>query len=304
MSKFTDKILAIKPVAKSIALSRKLIIPGFEGIPLYDVLVFFINGLQNGAITIRAASLAFNFFLALFPSIIFLFTLIPYIPIEGFQIELFEILHNMMPKSAFEAAEETIADIIQNQHGGLLSIGFFSALIFSTNGFNAMIEAFNSSSHSVGSRSMIKQRLIAFLLVIITTVLLITAIALIIFSEFVLSRFVMSGVSYYAIVVGRFIILFGLFFSIISFFYYIGPARSHKWKFISAGSTFATLVSLLLSWGFGYYVNNFAKYNKLYGSIGTLIVVLLWLYFNSIVLLLGFELNASIKSAKNNPSNT
>lgn len=298
MSKFTDKILAVKFIAKPIQLSRRLIIPGFEKTPLYDVLTFFIKGLQNGSITTRASSLAFNFFLAIFPSVIFLFTLIPYIPIEGFQIELFDLLEELMPKAAFEAAEDTIVDIIQNQQSGLLSVGFFSALFFSTNGFNAMIDGFNNTFHQVGSRSVLKQRLIAFLLVLIITVLIIVAIALIITSEFLLSKIKIGELSYYGIVIGRFVILLTLFFSIISFIYYIGPAGKHKWKFMSAGSTFATLMSLLLSWGFAYYVNNFAKYNKLYGSIGTLIVVLLWLYFNSLILLLGFELNASIQSAK------
>lgn len=301
------KITNSKLISAILKISRRITIPGFEGIPLYNVLGFFFKGLQQGSLTTRASSLAFNFFLAVFPAIIFLFTLIPYVPIDNFQITLFELLRQVMPKSAFEAAEGTIVDIIKNQHGSLLSIGFISALYFSTNGFNAMIDGFNNTYHQIETRSALRQRLIALILVLITTILIIVAITLIIYSEFILSKIPLGHISYYSIVIGRYIILFTLFFSIISFIYFLGPSKKTKWKFISAGSTFSTILALLTSFGFAYYVNNFGTYNKLYGSIGTLIIVLLWIYFNSIVLLLGFELNASIHSAKKNtithPSN-
>src|SRR3954464_6722000 len=123
---------------KIVKACQKIIIPGFEGLSLYLVARFFFHGLRNGTLNMRASSLAFSFFLALFPSIIFLFTLIPYIPIDGFQDKLFALIATMLPKSAFEATEETIADIIKNPRGGLLSFGFISAMYFSTNGFNAM----------------------------------------------------------------------------------------------------------------------------------------------------------------------
>ncbi len=241
--------------------------------------------------------------MAVFPSIIFLFTLIPFVPIDNFQITLFELLREVMPKAAFEAAEETIADIIKNQNGSLLSIGFISALYFSTNGFNAMIEGFNNTYHQIETRSMLKQRLVALALVLITTLLVIIAITLIIYSALLLAEIPLGNASYYFIQFGRFIIIFLLFFSIISFIYNLGPANKKGWRLISAGATFTTILTMLTSVGFAYYVNNFGTYNKLYGSIGTLIIVLLWIYFNSIILLLGFELNASIHSAKKEPLN-
>lgn len=277
--------------------SKQIHLPGFEGLPLYDVARFFFKGLYNGAITTRASSLAFNFFLAIFPSIIFLFTLIPYVPIAHFQDTLFELLREVLPKAAFEASEETITDIVKNQHGGLLSIGFISALFFSTNGVNSMIDGFNNSYHVVETRSLLRQRLVALQLVLITTLLLLVSIAVIIYSSIVLSHLPLGVSSYYPIQIGRLLIVAGLFFIIISFYYYLGPASKKGWTFFSAGSTFATVLTLLTSLGFAFYVNHFGTYNKLYGSIGTLIIVLLWIYFNSIVLLLGFELNVSIHSA-------
>lgn len=282
-----------------INLSKKIILPGFQKLPLYDVAIFFFKGMQKGALPMRASAVAFSFFLAVFPSIIFIFTLIPYIPIENFQEKLLGLLAEFMPHNAYEATKGTIMDIVTNQRGGLLSIGFISALYFSTNGFNALITAFNNTYHEIETRTPFQQRLVSILLVIISTLLMTIAIGLIIFSEFALNYIFEKGqLSYYLILIGQWIILFGLFYSLISFTYFLGPSRKTRWRFASAGSMFATVLSVIMSVGFAYYVNNFGQYNKLYGSIGTLIVVLLWIYFNSLVVLLGFELNASIHQAK------
>ncbi len=282
-----------------IKLSKKIILPGFQKMLLYDVAIFFLKGMQKGALPMRASAVAFSFFLAIFPSIIFVFTLIPYIPIENFQEKLLGLLSEFMPHNAYEATKDTIMDIVTNQRGGLLSIGFISALYFSTNGFNALITAFNTTYHEIETRTPFQQRIVSVLLVIIATLLLTIAIGLIIGSEIALNLiFKKEQASYYLIGIGRWIILFGLFYSLISFTYFLGPSRKTRWKFASAGSMFATVLTVVTSVGFAYYVNNFGQYNKLYGSIGTLLVVLLWIYFNSLVILLGFELNASIHQAK------
>src|ERR1017187_6949686 len=142
------RLIKIKPVYKIITASKKIIIPGFEGLSLYIVTKFFFHGIRNGTLNMRASSLAFSFFLAVFPSIIFLFTLIPFIPIDNFQNQLMDLMKEFMPKAAFQATESTLEDIIKHQHGSLLSFGFIAALYFSTNGFNALIEALNQSYHS------------------------------------------------------------------------------------------------------------------------------------------------------------
>ncbi len=297
--KFIRHIVKAKPVVKFIKASRKIILPGFEGLSLYIVSKFFLQGLIKGTINMRATSLAFSFFLALFPSIIFLFTLIPFIPIDNFQDNLLDILKNLMPHSAFEATEDTITDIVKNQRGDLLSVGFFTALYFSTNGFNAMINSFNESYHESETRSVLHQRLVSLLLVIITVVLVCIAIGMIVFSEYSFTLLLDNDSAlYYLLLFGKWIILVLLCFTFISFNYYLGPKRKSRWKFFSVGSYFATVLTVISSIGFSYYVNNFGNYNKLYGSIGTLIVVMLWLYINSLILLLGLDLNASIRLAK------
>jgi membrane protein len=298
----TRRIIKFKPAHTIVKGSRRIIIPGFEGQSLYIVSKFFFSAMKNGSINMRASSLSFSFFLALFPSIIFLFTLIPYIPIDNFQDYLFHLLQSVMPKDAFSAAEETIIDIIKKPRSGLLSFGFISALYFSTNGFNAMINAFNETYHTIETRHPIYQRLISLLMVIVTVIMLTIAIVLIISSELALQKLIhQDKLLYYFLIIGKWSVLFGMTFCLISFNYYIGPKRKKGWRFFSAGSMFATVLIGAATFAFAYYVNNFGNYNKLYGSIGTLIVIMIWIYINSLILLLGFDLNASIHTAKYTP---
>ena len=295
------RILAHNFVVRLIAFSKRLVLPGFRGMPLFDVASFFIKGLQQSSLTTRASALSYNFFLALFPFVIFLFTLIPYIPIDNFQNELMEMIKQLMPKNAYEAIEATLEDIVKNQHSGLLSIGFVSAMYFSSNGFMALINAFNSSYHTKESRSALKKRLTSLLLVIISIVLLTLAITLIIGSEVVLSKIInKDSWEFMLLHIGRWLISLGLVICMISFNYLFGPSHRTGWQFFSPGSVVASVLIIALSLGFAYYINNFGNYNKLYGSIGTLMVIMVWLYLNSLVLLIGFELNASIFSAKSN----
>ncbi|MGZ4034311.1 MAG: YihY/virulence factor BrkB family protein [Bacteroidia bacterium] len=297
--KNVKRLVKIGPLYSIIKACRKIVLPGFEGLSLYLVARFFFYGLRNGTINMRASSLAFSFFLALFPSIIFLFTLIPYLPIPHFQDYLFNLLQSVMPRSAFEATEDTITDIIKNQHSGLLSIGFFSALYFSTNGFNAMINSFNETFHEIEARRPLQQRLVSFYMLFVTVLLLATSISLLIGTELTFKHLAHEHkLLYYLVSILKWIVTGGLCYAIISFNYYVGPKRKKSWRFFSAGSMFATLLIIAATIVFTYYVNNFGKYNKLYGSIGTLIVIMMLIYINSLILLLGFDLNASIHSAK------
>ena len=292
----------LKLFDKIIIKAKEVTLPGFDRMPIYDVGVFFVNGIKKGSLTTRASSIAFNLFLAVFPAIIFFFTLIPYIPVENFQAELLKLLQNILPENAYLSIKGTLEDIITHQRGGLLSIGFIAVLYFSTNGINAMIGAFNATYHSFETRSWLAQRLISTYLVLILTFLIATAIVLIVFSETAIQYLVEFGImkvniTYYLLIFGKWLIILALFFFAISFLYYFAPAKKTEWKFFSAGSTLATILCIVISLGFSFFVNNFGQYNKFYGSVGTLIVLLLLMYFNAIILLIGFELNASIKDA-------
>lgn len=293
------RLIKFSPAYRTIKASKKIVLPGFEGLSLYIVSKFFFQGLKNGSLNMRASSLAFNFFLAIFPAIIFLFTLIPYIPIENFQDYLFNLLQNLLPESAFEMVEETIVDIIKKPRSGLLSIGFFSALYFASNGFNSMINSFNETYHEIETRNPLQQRLISLLMLFVNFTLLSIAIALLIGGEIGSKHFINSNKAlYYVLFFAKWIISFALCYTVISFNYFSGPKKKKGWRFFSAGSMFSTVLIIVASIAFAYYVNNFGKYNKLYGSIGTLIVIMMWMFINSLILLLGFDLNVSIHSAK------
>ena len=271
--------------------------------PLYDVALFFWKGIVDGDITTRASAIAFNFILAIFPAIIFLFTLIPYIPIENFQQQLLLLLESVLPQNAFLAIQETIKDIITQPRGGLLSVGCLAAFYFATNGIVSIITAFNGTIHAIETRTWINQHLVALGLAVIITLLTTISLSMITISESLMNFLVAKGIlhmnlTYYLFLGGKWLIICALFFFSYAFLFYFAPARKTKFKFISAGGTLTTLLTIIASLVFAYYINNFGKYNTLYGSIGTLVVVMLSIYFNAMMLLIGFELNVSIWSAR------
>lgn len=287
---------------KLVARAEKVSLPFFDGVPLYNVALFFWRSIVDGSITTRASAIAFSFFIAFFPSIIFIFTLIPYIPIDNFQNELLLMLEQVVPTGTYEAIEGTVTDIITQPRGGLLSIGFFLALIFATNGLASMMSAFDATIHSIYRRTWLSQRLAATVLLFILVVLLTIAIALLTggqnFIEYLDNKNILQDkITVFLFTIGKWIITISLFFIAYSFLYYMAPAKKTKWRFISAGGTLATILSLITLAGFTYYINNFSQYNKLYGSIGTLLIILLLMYVMSLILLVGFELNASIYQA-------
>ncbi len=287
-----------------INIARKIKPIGFAGLSIYDVAIFFWKGLMEGAITTRASSLAFNFFLAFFPSIIVFFTLIPYIPIEGLQDTLMDLLSVVLPPSTNKITFATLDDIINNPRGDLLSIGFVLALYFSTNGINSLIEAFNASFHIKESRPLIQQRILSLGLTLLLSIMLIIAISSIIFGKLAVNYLteyeLISDNAGELILYGKWITILLMLFFGISTLFHLGPALKSKWKLFTPGSIFATIFIIITSIGFNYYINHFSQYNKVYGSIGTLMIILVWMYFNSIILLTGFELNASISNAKRN----
>ncbi len=285
-----------------------LVLPGFEGIPITEVFKFVIKGFSKGVLVTRASSIAFNLLMALLPASIFLFTLIPFIPIPNFQEELIRLFESILPVNVFNIMETSIIDIVTNKSEGLLIIMFFATLIFSTNGIHAVIHAFVVSAHTFRTRSWINQRKISIVLLVIIVIMISIAGFLVIFGKIAFNALADAGVLQkdvviYGLTLLKWLVVVLLLFLAISFLYYLAPAKRTEFRFISAGSIFATLLFILTSLGFSAYVNNFGQYNKIYGWIGTLMVILVWLYLNSIALLIGFELNVSIKAARESKEN-
>jgi membrane protein len=282
--------------------AKRLVLPGFEGVPFYDVVVFFFRGILNGALTTRASAIAFHFFLALLPAIIYFFTVIPFIPIDNFQEGLLNMVEDILPGNVYELIKHTIHDMLVKRRA-LSYFGLLIALFFSTNGIHAMIVAFNNTYHTIETRTWYERRLIAALLVIIIFFLITLAVSLIAFSRVIVNSLVemellQKNLTLYILIIGKWIIVILSIFTAISFLYLLGPSRKMQWKFRTPGSTLASLLVILTSLVFSYIINHFGQFNKFFGTIGTIMVILIWLYLNSLVLLIGFELNASIKNAR------
>ena len=276
--------------------------PFFDGLTVWDVLSFFVKGIYEGAISTRAGSVSFSFFLALFPGIIFIFTLVAYLPLDAFQDELFKILSDVLPPSTHEMAFATIQDILTIKRGGLLTTTFAAALVFATNGTLSLISNLGISYNAVNVKNFWLQYFSAFFLTIFLTVLVVIALVALIFSQgftgWLSELGYLSDYTTTIIYWVRLLVLLMTILTGISLVYNYGPVRSRNWRFISPGSILATLLIILSSQGFGFYVENFSTYNKFYGSIGTLMIMLLWIYINAFGLIIGFELNASMSGAR------
>ena len=278
--------------------TQTITLPLFDGLSLYDVAIFFWKGIYQGAVTSRAASISFSFFLALFPGVIFVFTLIPFIPIDGFQHELFRLLRDVLPPNSFDAAYSTITDILTIKRGDLLGITVSAALFFATNGTLALIGNFGQTVHRLNVRGFWSQYLAAFWLTLALALLLIGGIAVLALGEVWIPTLAPGDNGLWLTALARWVVLLGLVLFAISLLFYYGPMRAAPWRFISPGALLATVLVWLTSYLFGIYVTDFSRYNQLYGSIGTLIIIQLWIYVNAIGLIIGFELNASMARAK------
>lgn len=291
--------------AKTDRFLKKIDIPGGAGISLYTLAHHFRSGVFSSRLTFKASAISFMLFVAIFPGVIFLFTIIPYIPVDNFQSILMTLLQDLLPDDIFPLVERTILDILNIKHSGLLSIGFIMALYFSSSGFSSLISSFDQSINVTETRKGYQQRLISILLMLITTVIIIVLISMMAIGHDTLEWLNRKGYmqihgTYNYLFVVRWFVLATIIYLTISIIYYVAPARRAGFRFFSLGSLLATLFLILIAWGFGFFIKYFSSHNALYGSIGTLLLLLLYIYYNAITLLVGFELNASILVAMKN----
>lgn len=279
---------------------KKVSFPGFEKVPAYDVFWFFIHGLQKGSLNIRATAIAFNFLLALGPALVFFLAMLPYLPIENFQVTLTNVLIDIIPGNSFIAIEPLLDEVF-HRRGGLPIFGLLTSLFFAQKGIHGIIESFNATFHTLETRSWYRQRMVSVALMFVFFAIAALSSSFFFASKVLLNSLIQPGtieLDPYLFVSGKWLMLVIITFISISFLYYFGPSRQTKWKFFSAGSTLATLLTIISSLGFTYFMDHFAQLNKFFGSIGALVALMLWLNFNAISLLIGFELNASINNAQ------
>jgi len=288
-----------------ILLSRRIVLPGFRGVALYDVGLFFIQGMKKSSISLRANAISYSFIIAFVPAVLFLFTLIPYIPVPDLEENIMLTLEEVIPHEAFVVIRSTIQDIVGRQQTGLLSISFLISLYFASSGVIAIMNAFNQSSHSIESRNAIKKQLVALVLVFILAMNMIVSAAALAFSSVFLyfmeeKGFISDNFTLFLLQAGQWIII--LLTSLVAFssIYYMAPARKRIFPFFSAGSVVASFLSVVSFKVFTIFIENFSNYNKFYGSLGSLIMIIVWINLTALMLLIGFELNASIYMASKN----
>ena len=299
MSKEIEDKLEKIPVLNFLVLfGKKIKVPGLQGMSLYDVLEMYIIGIVEGALTTRAGGIAFSFFMAVFPFMLFILTLIPYIPIEGFQEGLFSFIKEILPPQTFEAVNVVLGDIINNQYGGLLSFGFLLSILLMTNGVNAIFGGFEYSYHITDVRNVFKSYFVSLGVSLLMSLFLIVIITTLILYQVALSKIDEQGWfntnDLNLFYIGKNAVFLVMIFTIVSLLFRYGTKQGKEVKFFSAGAILTTVVSLCTFYLFGIYVVKFAQYNQLYGSIGTLLILMLFVWLNAIILLLGFELNASL----------
>lgn len=302
MSEEIEKKIEKIPVVRNLKnFAKKIKLPWLEGLSLYDLLEIYIVGIVEGAISYRAGAIAFSFFMALFPFALFILNLIPYIPIEGFQQDFLKFLEDSVPPNTYEAIASIINDILNNSYKGLLSSGFILSIFLMANGLNAILGGFENSHHVILKRGFLSQYAVALGMSVILSLLLIVTVATTVIFEVFIQSIKLDNVfnnNIKFIEIGRYGFLMLMILITSSVLLKFGTRETSNNSFISIGSVFTTILIILSSYFFGIWVVKFSKYNELYGSIGTLLIMMFYIWLNCMILLLGFELNASINRLK------
>lgn len=302
MSLEIEEAISRIPILRNLVrLLKKVKLPWLKGLSMYDLVELYGIGITEGALSYRAGAIAFSFFMALFPFALFILNLIPYIPIEGFQEDFMQFVAEGVPPKTYDAIATIINDILHNSHSGLLSSGFLLSIFLMANGLNAILGGFETSHHVIIKRGFFRQYFVALGMSLLLSMLLLVTVAMIVVFEVFIQKTIIQDVlsdRIPLIILGRYTFVILMILLTTSILFKFGIKHDKNRKFISIGSVFTTILIILLSYIFGIWVVEFSKYNQLYGSIGTLLIMMFYIWINCMVLLLGFELDASINKLK------
>jgi len=282
---------------KSIPLSK-------NAFSLYDLLELYISGLIKGTLTHRASAIAYSFFLAIFPFLLFILNLIPYIPIDHFQVDFWIFIDGLLPPGTHQFFSDIFFDIAEKRRGSLLSSVFFLSIFLMTNGIMAIFGGFEFSYHIQLTRTYVKQYLYALMVAIILSLLVLFVVITFMGYEIYLVPY-LEEINFLTdnetlLKISKLGFVAVMTYIATSILFYFGTIEGKESKFFSVGSTFTTILFGVTTYLFGIYIENFSQYNQLYGSIGALLIFLLYIWLNANILLLGFELNAALMQLKKN----
>lgn len=301
-----DKLDNIPLINWLVRFFKKIRLPGFEGLSVYDLLELYTLGIVKGTLTTRASAIAFSFFTAIFPFLLFIIILIPIIPIEGFQVEFVDFLESFLPPQTSDFFMSNIFENLEgNSQAGLLSSVFLLSMFLMANGVNAVFSGFENSYHDQLTRNIFQQYLYALGVALILAVLVLLTVAVFGYFQIYIIKPIfetLSDETYSAsssalgwINFAKYLFFVLMVYIATATLYFFGTKEGRHTRFFSIGALLTTLLIILTSYLFGIYIDNFSKYNELYGSIGALLILLLYLWLNSNILLLGYELNATLR---------
>ncbi len=283
--------------------ARNLVLPGFQGIPIHAIIVFIYRELMREDIFLRANAIAYSFFLSLFPALLFFLTLLPYLPIEyNVFVLLKDALRGLLPEET-ERWIFNFIDSLNKPREGLLSFSALLALYFGSNGMLMLIKGFEKHyPRSYVQRNFIQKRMIAILLTLWLMILVILSVAITVVGRewlpLIFDRLELDRFTQIALQVLRILIVFFLYYFGIAVIYRFGPSFRHRVPFFSTGAMVSSVLSLCTTVLFTWFVQHYARYNQLYGAISAIIIFMVWLQLQAMVLLIGYELNASVRIIK------
>jgi membrane protein len=291
------------PFYPFIKKSKTWIPPGFEGIPLYDVISFFSKNFSVPSITERAAAISYNFIMSVPPTCLFLFTLIPNLPFiskRGIKTQLHTLIVDIVPAKTYNTGLINFVDsFIDGSKIGLISFSFFISLFFASNAIMGVMRSFNKDHIGFERVRGLRKRWIAIKLTTILFGLLMLCLVLLLAQSNILRWIgIRNKLTRDIILYGKWVFIVALIFYSFAFIYKYAPSTTKRWKLVSPGAVIATFLSILSTIGFSTFINNFGRFNVLYGSIGTIMVFMILIFINSLVVLIGFDFNISIKTLK------
>ena len=287
---------------KAVISIKRIKIPGLQGMSLYDVLEMYVIGIAKGALATRAGAISYSFFMSLFPFILFVLNLLPIITFIDYEADVLPFLEDVLPSSTVVVFESTIANVFEKERVGLLSTSFIFSMFLMANGVNALFSGFQNSYHTKITDNFIKQYFTAFCVALLLALFLFLAvIAIPLVEVYVIQNLEDFGIISNELIgmqIAKYIIFTLMFYTIIAMFYYFGSPEKNSMAYFTPGAALSTVLFLITTYLFGIYVENFAQYNELYGSIGAILILMLYIWLNSNILLLGYELNASLLTLK------
>jgi membrane protein len=303
LTKLERIIFTFPPFNYFIKKSKKWILPGFEGVPLFEVIKFFRKQLGISGLTERASAISYNFIMSIPPTCLFLFTLIPNLPFvskKGIKTQLHGLIVDIVPAKTYNRGLINFVDsFINGSKIGLISFGFILLLFFASNAMMGVMRSFNRNYIGFEKRTGLQKRWIAIKLTVLLYTLLLVCLLLLVVQSSILSFVGIKNATVKEVILyGKWVFIVALIFYSFAFIYKYAPSTLKRWSLVSPGAIIATFLSILSTIGFSAFVNNFGSFNVLYGSIGTIIVVMILVFINSLIILIGFEFNVSIKSLR------